>query len=133
MPPRAPASEASHARLIKTADLIMSTVHARHAVEVHSDPKDFREALFALLRSRMAAPVGRRRSSELDRAEALRKQGKTYQQIAATLHPAYGSWGTYQRQQCRERIQKALQARKKRAAGLYPSTNRPDVSSASPD
>lgn len=124
-----PTSELARTRLSETADLILSAIEARHGEELRSDPKFLREALFAELRRRMAAPTGRRRSRNLDLAEALRKEGKTYHQIAALLNPEYGTLTTWQRQQYRERLKKGIKGRKKRAATLCPSKKGPDASS----
>ena len=120
---KAPTTE----RIVETADLIMDALAARHGDELRSDLRQLRESLFAELRRRMTVPLGRRRSLQLDQAEELRRQGKSFHEIASILEPAYRDWGTYQRQECRERLKQGLRARKKRSLHSCPPTNPPQL------
>lgn len=123
MPDSRTAPKAPQSRIVETADLIMDAITARHGNELSSDPRLLRESLFAELRRRMALRAGRRRSQELDHAEELRRQGKSFHEIASILRPEYRNSGTYQRQEIRDRLKKGLRKREKRRVNLSPATN----------
>ncbi len=55
----------------RTAEMIMELLHVRHADELRTNRKAFRDALILRLRRLMPAPVGGPRSRELDLAQEL--------------------------------------------------------------
>jgi hypothetical protein len=115
-------SESARQRIAETAEIILRILESRHAGEIRDNAKALRDSLLAEVRRLLPVPAGRRRSATLDRAEALRSQGKSFHEIATILDPAYGKWGTYQRQEYRNRLKQGLRARKKSRAHFLPTT-----------
>ena len=123
--PTAVSGEDGRPRIAETVDLVHAILAARHEVELRTNPRKFRESLFAELRRRIPVSRGRRPAKHLDQAMEMRRAGMSYHRIAVLIKPEYENWGTYQRKEFRELLRIGLRTRKRRAAHLASETKSP--------
>ncbi len=123
--PTGVSGEDGRPRIAETVDLVHAILAARHEDEMRTNPRQFRESLFAELRRRIPVSRGRRPAKHLDQAKEMRQAGMSYHRIAVLIKPEYESWGTYQRKEFRELLRIGLRARKRRAAHSASETKSP--------